>query len=220
MITHLQRNKCDRDRIVALSFLGYCDIAQNSLSNKIWAGKVYTMVELTNPCYSLTNYFVWMNEWCLRSLFCTVTGPGITWANEMNLVMNHAPGAGSIARPVDLQSSALPLNHGRPLYVRLFLSRKVVSSQGPCFTFKYYYNYYCCCCYWYYYYYYHYHRHHFIKRAQYKFRNEELCIIMWWICRFSSIIFCQSSSRMQRLREAALCRCSQPHSLHDRNNAS
>ena len=25
------------------------------------------------------------------------TGPGTTWANEINFVMNHAPGAGSIA---------------------------------------------------------------------------------------------------------------------------
>ena len=32
-----------------------------------------------------------------------------TWTNEMNLVMNHAPGAGSIARPGDQQSSTLPL---------------------------------------------------------------------------------------------------------------
>ena len=37
------------------------------------------------------------------------TGPGTTCANEMNYVMNHAPGAGSLARPVDLQSSVLPL---------------------------------------------------------------------------------------------------------------
>ena len=36
-------------------------------------------------------------------------------ANEMNFVMNHAPGAGSIARPVDQQSSALPLYHRSPL---------------------------------------------------------------------------------------------------------
>ena len=28
------------------------------------------------------------------------TGPGTTWANEMNFVMNLAPGTGSIARPV------------------------------------------------------------------------------------------------------------------------
>ena len=36
------------------------------------------------------------------------TGPGTTWCNEMNGVMNHAPGAGSI----DLSTSALPRYHG------------------------------------------------------------------------------------------------------------
>ena len=36
------------------------------------------------------------------------TGPGMTWANEMNTVINHAPGAGSIA-PVDQQFGVLPL---------------------------------------------------------------------------------------------------------------
>ena len=41
-------------------------------------------------------------------------GPGATWANEMNFVRNHAPGAGSIARFVGQQSSALPLRYGRP----------------------------------------------------------------------------------------------------------
>ena len=39
------------------------------------------------------------------------TAPETTWANEMNFIMNHAPGAGSIARPVDQQSSALPLSY-------------------------------------------------------------------------------------------------------------
>ena len=29
------------------------------------------------------------------------TGPGTTWANVMHFVINNAPGAGSIARPVD-----------------------------------------------------------------------------------------------------------------------
>ena len=38
------------------------------------------------------------------------TGPRTTWANEMNFGMKHAPGAGLIARPVDLQSSMLPLS--------------------------------------------------------------------------------------------------------------
>ena len=43
----------------------------------------------------------------------------LTWAednlvNEMNSVMNHTPGAGSIARPVDQQSSTLPLYTDAP----------------------------------------------------------------------------------------------------------
>ena len=42
------------------------------------------------------------------------TGPGTTWANEMNFSMNHAPGAGSIAGFVDLQSSTLSLSFGCP----------------------------------------------------------------------------------------------------------
>ena len=29
------------------------------------------------------------------------TGPGTTWVDEMNFGMNHVPGAGSMARPVD-----------------------------------------------------------------------------------------------------------------------
>ena len=33
----------------------------------------------------------------------------------MNFVMIHAPGAGSIAQPVNQQSSMLPLYHGCPL---------------------------------------------------------------------------------------------------------
>ena len=37
---------------------------------------------------------------------------GTTWANEITFVMIHAPGTGSIDRPVDKQSSALPLYHG------------------------------------------------------------------------------------------------------------
>ena len=42
-------------------------------------------------------------------------GAGTTWAFEMNFVMNHAPGAESIARLDDQQSSALPLCGGCPL---------------------------------------------------------------------------------------------------------
>ena len=35
--------------------------------------------------------------------------------------MTHAPGAGSIARQVEQQSSALPLKYGRPMSVYLIL---------------------------------------------------------------------------------------------------
>ena len=58
------------------------------------------------------------NEWCFKSRFCTIlgyTGPGITWANGMNINMNPALGAGSIGGPVDQQSSALEMYHGRSL---------------------------------------------------------------------------------------------------------
>ena len=40
------------------------------------------------------------------------TGLRTTWANAMNFVMNNASGAGSIARPVDQQSSMLLLSYG------------------------------------------------------------------------------------------------------------
>ena len=43
------------------------------------------------------------------------TGPETTWVNEMTFVMNHAPGTGSIARPVGQQSSALPHCYGASL---------------------------------------------------------------------------------------------------------
>ena len=33
------------------------------------------------------------------------TGPGTIWANEMNFVVSHAPGEGSLARPVDQHPS-------------------------------------------------------------------------------------------------------------------
>ena len=52
-----------------------------------------------------------MNGWCILAHVSAVqgnTGPGTTWANEMNFIINHAPGAGSIARPVP---SVLSLPH-------------------------------------------------------------------------------------------------------------
>ena len=43
-----------------------------------------------------------MNEWCFRhdSTLKGCNGPGKSWPNEMIFLMNHAPGAGSIAQPV------------------------------------------------------------------------------------------------------------------------
>ena len=44
---------------------------------------------------------------CFRPQLCTVMlySTGGNLANEVNSGMNHAPGAGSITQPVDLQSS-------------------------------------------------------------------------------------------------------------------
>ena len=59
------------------------------------------------------------NHWCFRPRLCIVRlyWAETTWANEMNFLLDHAPGAGSIARPVDKQSNTLPLSYGRPLLV-------------------------------------------------------------------------------------------------------
>ena len=45
------------------------------------------------------------NDYALSGYY----GETTTWANEMDIVMNHAPGAGLIARCVHKQSSELPL---------------------------------------------------------------------------------------------------------------
>ena len=51
------------------------------------------------------------------------TGPCITWANEMNFCANHAPGAGAITRPTDLQSSVSPTHHNYPLYHTIYTNK-------------------------------------------------------------------------------------------------
>ena len=71
-----------------------------------------------NTMYN-TNVKMKWNDLCFRPWFCIVRlyWAGATWANEMNFVMNHVPGAGSITQPaVDQQSSVLPLCYGRPLH--------------------------------------------------------------------------------------------------------
>ena len=47
-------------------------------------------------------------------LHCNAILVRVNWPNEMIFVRNHAPGAALIARPIDQQSSALPLCYGRP----------------------------------------------------------------------------------------------------------
>ena len=42
------------------------------------------------------------------------TGPRTTWANEMNSVMKHAPGAGSIGRPGEQQQATTEHPHPPP----------------------------------------------------------------------------------------------------------
>ena len=44
----------------------------------------------------------------------TLTGLGTTWPNEVNFAMNLSPGAGSLAQPADLHSSALQLCYNCP----------------------------------------------------------------------------------------------------------
>ena len=48
------------------------------------------------------------NERCFRPRFY-IRGQETIWANGVKFCKNHVPGAGSIARPVDLQSSVLRL---------------------------------------------------------------------------------------------------------------
>ena len=70
----------------------------------------YLVKHMAMPCYI-------MNEMSDVLGHCSAlkgyTGPGSTWANEMNFVINHVPCAGLIALPVD-QQPTLPLCYGCP----------------------------------------------------------------------------------------------------------
>ena len=61
----------------------------------------------------------WANMWLMNgvsghdSALYGYTGPGTTWVNEMDFVKNHAPGAGSIARPVDHVQREIEEREGR-----------------------------------------------------------------------------------------------------------
>ena len=62
-------------------------------------------------CFCCAVVFHYYGLWCNKIIgvlghafaLYGCPGPGTTWANEVNFGMNHAPGVGSIAQPVDLQ---------------------------------------------------------------------------------------------------------------------
>ena len=56
-----------------------------------------------------------------------------TWSNMMNLGLNHAPGAGLMAWPVDLQSSMLPLCYGCPQKMSMNMSWQILLYILLCF---------------------------------------------------------------------------------------
>ena len=93
----------------------------------------------TDSNIQISSYNIWLsiipngneNDWCCRPRFCTVR---LYWArdNEMNFVVNHAPGAGSIARLVGQQSSALPLYLWCPImYPKISLSTTYNLATKP-----------------------------------------------------------------------------------------
>ena len=50
-------------------------------------------------------------------------GLGTAWANKVNFVMNYAPGAGSIAQPVDQQSMVTMVLRMPPILIEKLLMR-------------------------------------------------------------------------------------------------
>ena len=64
----------------------------------------------TNTWDSHVKVFKWYGVLGHESALYIYTGPGITWAIEMNLVMTNDTGVGSMNQSADLQSSALPLS--------------------------------------------------------------------------------------------------------------
>ena len=73
----------------------------------------------THYCWVYIVGWIQLNDWCFVPRFCT---------------MNHAPGAGSIARPVGQQSRALPLYHGcLPMYktsVKVYIPCWIVQGSS------------------------------------------------------------------------------------------
>ena len=84
-----------------------------------------------NTRYRIDFLSMKVNDWCFMPKLCHVGYVRLrtTWANEMNFVMNHAPRAGSIARPVDQKSNALPLRYGCPLMMIMMTTRRRLRKE-------------------------------------------------------------------------------------------
>ena len=76
----------------------------------------WMLIMYTTTSSDCWNYKKWneMNGVFLPQ-FCTVKP---TWANEINFVMNQAPGACLIARPANQKSNVLPLSYGCHIGIR------------------------------------------------------------------------------------------------------
>ena len=94
---------------------------------------MFTMCSLTS-----FNIFRWYagkgNEYCFRPQFCTVRlhWTGVNLGKWDEFVINHDPGAGLIARPVDQQSCTLPLYHGCTLMICLRGSKGSILPFHKC----------------------------------------------------------------------------------------
>ena len=88
---------------------------------------------------SIWRWTLRMNEWYFmpESALKGYTGPWTTWATWVKFAMNHAPGAGLIARPVDQQSTTLLLYHGCPQFDKLYTGPLWKNSVGYCLAIHY-----------------------------------------------------------------------------------
>ena len=110
-------HQCDmQQRLLVLWFLSF--FKKNPRKKQTWnVSKGFKEAWYYPSFYCLLPNIVplFRNEMdCLRLHVCTsrLYWVGTTWAKGVSISMNHAPGPVSLARPVDLQPSVLPLCYG------------------------------------------------------------------------------------------------------------
>ena len=103
--TNLEINKLRKKIRKTISENGKQTISQNKEIEKQRINKSLSENTITD---------IWsVNDECYsRPRFCRLFRAGTTWANEINFVMNHASGAGSIACVVEQLPRVLPLCYG------------------------------------------------------------------------------------------------------------